>query len=58
MKVINDGKCINVVADFEEMAKIVQVLDKYWLSNDDENIKKLAYQLHNPRIKKRYSPSN
>ncbi|WP_339227815.1 hypothetical protein NSQ77_19880 [Oceanobacillus sp. FSL K6-2867] len=52
MKEINIGsQTIKIEASYDEVAKVVQVLDKYWLNNDDETIKKLAYQLQNPKVK-------
>jgi len=55
MKVINNGTSIQIEASVEEMSKIVGILDKHWIINDDVFVKKLAYQLHNPKVSKNLS---
>lgn len=50
MKVENvDGK-IKIEGSYIEIATIVQALDSYWLTKDDEFVKELAYELHNPKV--------
>lgn len=41
---------IKLECSYDEIAKIVSVLDKYWVVNDDENIKQLPDELHNPKV--------
>ncbi|GIO22494.1 hypothetical protein [Oceanobacillus sp. J11TS1] len=50
MKVTNDGENIKIEASFIEASEILNVLNKYWIVNNDEKIQKLAYQLSNPKV--------
>ncbi|GIN58479.1 hypothetical protein J8TS2_27980 [Lederbergia ruris] len=51
MKVKNIGnQSINIQATYDEISKIVNVLDQYWLINNDEAIKQLAQELRNPKV--------
>lgn len=51
MKVKNIGnQSINIRATYDEISKIVNVLDQYWLINNDEAIKQLAQELRNPKV--------
>ncbi|WP_449355581.1 hypothetical protein ACUL41_06975 [Virgibacillus natechei] len=52
MKAVNqDGK---IIAEFsyDEIAKITNVLNKHWLTKEDEEIQLMAYDLSNPKIVK------
>lgn len=51
MKVENVGQGkIKLECSYDEIAKVVSVLDKHWLLNDDADIKQLAYEIHNPKV--------
>ncbi|WP_175284948.1 hypothetical protein [Lentibacillus jeotgali] len=51
MKVENLGNnTINIQASYDEISKIVTALDKVWILNDDEALRQLAYELHNPKV--------
>lgn len=51
MKVENVGnQTIKIEASYDEISRIVHVLDRNWMVNEDELTQKLAYELHNAKV--------
>ncbi|WP_373892804.1 hypothetical protein [Virgibacillus sp. CBA3643] len=44
---------IQIQASYDEISAIVHALDKYWLVNGDEEIKKMAYTIRNAKVVKK-----